>query len=133
MRTVRTRYKKCICSKQRGGLCKNFQMKRNFAMMMRITRMMRMNCDDCSACCKWVILHGKPTGDNKRLWELRKAVFIDDFVLLPSVCSRLDGVRNRCTIYDRRPNICREFAKDCVECRICRKAEGLDVKLNKSD
>lgn len=92
-----------------------------------------MNCNDCSACCKWVILHGKPTGDNKRLWYLRGAKFIGDFILLPSTCSRCDTVLSRCTIYGNRPNICREFAKDSEECKMCKKAEGLDVKLDKVD
>ena len=78
------------------------------------------DCLDCGACCKFVLIKGNCKGDDRKLWEMRGAQFIDGFIVIPSRCERQDG--NKCKYYDRRPQRCRDFEKGGEECQICQKA-----------
>lgn len=92
-----------------------------------------MDCNDCSACCKWVILKGDVSGDNEVLWRMRGAVFIGGNILIRCACRNCNPIFKRCNIYHRRPNLCKNFQVGSIECEMCRKAEGLDVELDKVD
>ena len=55
---------------------------------------------------RWYLLHE------------RAAVFVDDdtwYLLVYSPCNFLDKETNLCSIYETRPNICREYSSDACE------------------
>ena len=72
-----------------------------------------MNCNNCSKCCEDIILPlaVKPDEDIKRWIELHnlKIFYKGEIVYLKinHKCSKL--INGRCSIYEQRPNNCREY------------------------
>ena len=66
------------------------------------------------------------TSETLRLLELRGLeVYSCDgkyVLMLPRACSAL-GLDGRCTIYQNRPQDCREFAINCAMCKTARAVE----------
>lgn len=82
-------------------------------------------CQKCGAkCCRYVALEidkPKTKSDFQNIrWYVAHSgvwVYIDDRVwhlAFDAVCSHLDE-DNRCTIYDDRPDICRQYGRDSCE------------------
>ncbi|RRJ83017.1 YkgJ family cysteine cluster protein [Aestuariirhabdus litorea] len=80
-----------------------------------------ITCESCQACCcRLEVLLISDTGVPAELiasdrWGGQTMARLDD-----GWCAALDRSTLRCTIYDRRPLICREFAEgeqDCIEAR----------------
>lgn len=86
----------------------------------------KIGCDSCRACCcrLEVMLMGDDdvprqltARDRWGGWVMRR--------LADGWCAALDRGSMRCTIYERRPEICREFEMGGDECAGERKAFGL--------
>lgn len=80
-----------------------------------------ISCDNCpAACCRMEVLLITETGVPTRFiatdeWGGQTMARLDD-----GWCAALDRSTMRCTIYEKRPLICREFAmggEDCVKAR----------------
>ncbi len=83
-------------------------------------------CERCGECCKHVAVPIDKPEDNDDyhniLWYLyheKVQVFVDDeddwYIEFSTRCSALDK-NNRCRVYDKRPNICREYSPEsCVK------------------
>jgi len=70
---------------------------------------MIIDCKDCSKCCEdiWLPLAVTPNEDIKRWIELHDIEVKGNKARIKNKCSKLkDG---RCSIYEDRPNNCREF------------------------
>ncbi len=74
---------------------------------------MNPTCKQCgAACCKTMLV---ALGGDLELILMRGGVVTPAGVLLPSRCNNL-GTDNRCMIYDKRPNICRDYPVDGISC-----------------
>jgi uncharacterized protein len=80
-----------------------------------------VNCSNCpAACCRLEVMLISDTGVPDRFiatdqWGSQTMRRLDD-----GWCAALDRNTMRCTIYDRRPEICRDFAmggQECLETR----------------
>lgn len=83
-------------------------------------------CVECDACCKYVSVEiDKPTTKSEiedvkfYIYHEGSSVYIDEendwYIMFESKCDKL-GTDGQCTIYEERPTICREFAReDCHE------------------
>lgn len=93
-------------------------------------------CDGCGACCKtWRVLvsaddaarepritvEGRPLREDAATPYWRYQLFPLPF---HEACCFLDG-GNRCTIYDTRPRVCREFTAGSERCQEARREQGL--------
>lgn len=86
---------------------------------------MKPICNECNgACCKYVALYCPANNrDQRELWKIRGARFIDDYAYIYFPCPKLkDGI---CDIYIKRPPYCRLTNNGCKECRIL---EGFNDK-----
>ena len=83
-------------------------------------------CSYCPGkCCRYFALpidtpESQKEYDNMRWYLLheRAAIFVDDgtwYLLVYSPCNFLDKETNLCSIYETRPNICREYSSDECE------------------
>jgi Fe-S-cluster containining protein len=78
-----------------------------------------VNCNTCANCCKTTspIFYQKDIERLAKLFRIKPSNFIDqylhldqdkDYVLNTSPCAFLDS-DNSCTVYEHRPNACREY------------------------
>lgn len=78
---------------------------------------MASDCADCKgACCRQVVIRiGKPSPDELAWLETRGEV-VGESWRIRSECKYLaeDG---RCSIYEDRPQVCRDFRLDSPECK----------------
>jgi hypothetical protein len=83
------------------------------------------NCDQCPAlCCQYISVEvDTPVGDDAAADHIRwflahsVSVFFEDngwYILVSNPCLYLDA-NNRCSIYENRMNICRNFSNDNCE------------------
>lgn len=99
-------------------------------MPLPIVQLPPINCTECAACCKCLILRMKPglNADDKRFLETRPQIELgSDYIALPARCKHLEG--QLCSIYARRPIACRVFAKDSNDCKVARWFMGPPPKL----
>jgi Fe-S-cluster containining protein len=95
-----------------------------------------IECDGCGACCRTFSIFAseadarrepRVAAEGRRL-PLSLAAEGKHFRLFPlpflDACAFLDG-EDRCTIYERRPEVCRAFAAGSEQCRLAREAHGL--------
>jgi len=77
-----------------------------------------MSCETCKGkCCKWLAF---PHQDNQELIELsvtRGGRVVGTLVFMPSTCPFITE-NGRCSIYEKRPKLCRDFEVDGELCRI---------------
>ena len=74
-----------------------------------------MKCKQCSACCRYLLIWfgiKKPGSDYMRWINYHEGVKVvkrGDFyaIRIDSKCSKLKG--NQCSIYKRRPKMCKEY------------------------
>jgi len=93
-------------------------------------------CDGCGACCKtWRILVSAEDAAREPRITIEGRSLREDattpywrYQLFPlpfhETCCFLDGA-NRCTVYDTRPRVCREFAAGSERCQEARREQGL--------
>jgi len=87
-----------------------------------------IKCSDCEACCcRLEVVLISETGVPANLvavdeWGMWKMKRLDD-----GWCSALDRNTLRCTIYSRRPQVCRDFEAGEYDCVAERDLCGLDV------
>ena len=77
----------------------------------------QVSCANCEACCcRLEVMLLTETGVPERFvevdqWSSRRMIRLDD-----GWCAALDRDTMRCTIYENRPWICREFEMGSYEC-----------------
>ena len=76
-----------------------------------------ISCDNCEACCcRWEVLLISDTDVPERFIEIDKWGGMVMARLDDGWCSALDRNTLRCTIYDKRPQICRDLEVGEFEC-----------------
>lgn len=70
-----------------------------------------MKCDNCSKCCENIYLPFIASPDEKEWLEYHDIEVIEnsvgEFIKINNKCSKL--VDGRCSIYEKRPDICRKY------------------------
>ena len=68
-------------------------------------------CKRCARCCQYIAT-GKPRKEDLAYWLAHGCIIEGEVMLIPLECQmlllRADGV-HECAIYDKRPELCREF------------------------
>ncbi len=78
-----------------------------------------VTCANCSACCcRLEVLLITDTGVPERFVEINSFGMSAMARLEDGWCAALDRQTMRCTIYDRRPWVCREFEMGSYECLV---------------
>lgn len=80
-----------------------------------------MNCLECGGvCCDFVIIERALDADNARLMELRNWKQVEPGVwLVKAPCAW--AKEGRCTHYNSRPQICRDFQEGGIDCERVRR------------
>ncbi len=80
-------------------------------------------CDLCGgACCRFIVVRiGVLTPDQREWASLRGTVDAGGNWRVKARCAAL-GADGRCTIYERRPGVCREYEVGGQQCQAARKA-----------
>lgn len=98
--------------------------------------MERFECDGCGACCRTfpIFASGADARREPRILDEARPLAEHlrspgwDYRLFPlpflDACCFLDAA-DRCTVYDTRPEVCREFAAGGVMCQAARSRSGL--------
>ena len=83
----------------------------------------RQTCRQCGAmCCRTIAVKVDATTDAQRDYLATRGRVHAGFWYLPTRCRHLTGTR--CTIYERRPVVCREYAVGGELCMATREAMG---------
>jgi Fe-S-cluster containining protein len=82
-------------------------------------------CDECNgACCRVVTIRvGEVTAD-QAAWAAMRGRMSGGTWEVRATCENLT-VEGRCAIYDRRPEVCREYESGGKQCRSARSQQGL--------
>lgn len=102
----------------------------------RAETMSRYECDGCGACCGAYLIFASAADAEREPRIADEGRKLADHLATPrwtyqlfplpfhSSCCFLDD-SSRCTIYDRRPDVCREFAAGDHPCQDARRRRGL--------
>lgn len=76
-----------------------------------------MNCLDCGACCRYVVIPIEGVGEDEIKWlEMHEGLKVRNGKLfIFKACKHL-GQDNSCGIYAERPKVCRDFKKEGIDC-----------------
>lgn len=98
---------------------------------------MTFDCQTCGACCRGLGVDVSPIHDK----GVPERMVKDDRLMGPqmrvkngvcvAMCGQI-GVKSRCSIYERRPQVCRDFEPGSSLCMWARKQANLPHELDES-
>lgn len=77
-----------------------------------------LQCDKCDgACCRMVTIKVGAMSEDQARWAAMRGEVKGEHWVLPVRCVALNNFTGKCTIYEDRPDVCREFEMGGTLCK----------------